>query len=44
VAAPDLPHVDVRFLRRVSEELVVALQAASARLGLRRPTLEAQSR
>ena len=44
VAAPDLPHVDVRFLRRVSEELVVALQSASARLGLRRPTLEAQSR
>ena len=44
VKAPDLPHVDVRFLRRVSEELVVALQSASARLGLRRPTLEAQSR
>jgi len=44
VAAPDLPHVDVRALRRVSEELVVSLQAASARLGLRRPTLEAQSR
>ena len=44
VAAPDLPHVDVRALRRVSEELVVSLQAASAKLGLRRPTLEAQSR
>jgi len=44
VAAPDLPHVDVRSLRRVSEELVVSLQAASAKLGLRRPTLEAQSR
>jgi iron uptake system component EfeO len=43
-AAPDLPHVDVRILRRASEELVVTLQAASARLGLRRPTLEAQSR
>jgi iron uptake system component EfeO len=44
VAAPDLPHVDVRALRRVSEELVVSLQAASAKLGLRRSTLEAQSR
>ncbi|MGA7071853.1 EfeM/EfeO family lipoprotein [Bradyrhizobium sp.] len=44
VAAGDLPHVDVRALRRVSEELVVALQAASVKLGLRRPTLEAQSR
>ena len=44
VAAPDLPHVDVRFLRRASEELVVSLQAASTKLGLRRPTLEAQSR
>ena len=44
VAAPDLPHVDVRALRRVSEELVISLQAASAKLGLRRSTLEAQSR
>ena len=44
VKAPDLPHVDVRALRRVSEELVVSLQAASAKLGLRRSTLEAQSR
>jgi iron uptake system component EfeO len=44
VAVPDLPNVDVRALRRVSEELVVALQAASAKLGLRRSTLEAQSR
>src|SRR3984885_703829 len=44
VAAPDLPHVNVRALRRVSEELVISLQAASAKLGLRRPTLEAQSR
>lgn len=41
VAAPDLPHVDVTALRRASEELVVALQDASARLGLVRPTLEA---
>jgi iron uptake system component EfeO len=44
VAAPDLPHVDVRALRRASEELVVALQAAAEKLGLHRPTLEAQSR
>jgi iron uptake system EfeUOB component EfeO/EfeM len=44
VAANDLPHVDVRALRRASEELVVALQAASTKLGLNRPTLEAQSR
>jgi hypothetical protein len=44
VAVRDLPHVDVRSLRRSSEELVVALQAASVKLGLRRPTLEAQSR
>ena len=44
VAAPDLPHVDTLRLRRASEELVVALQTASARLGLQRPTLEAQSR
>jgi iron uptake system EfeUOB component EfeO/EfeM len=44
VAAPDLPHVDVRSLRRASEELVVSLQAASVKLGLRRPALEVQSR
>jgi iron uptake system component EfeO len=44
VAAPDLPHVDVRALRRASEELVVVLQEAALKLGLRRPTLEAQSR
>jgi iron uptake system component EfeO len=44
VAASDLLHVDVRTLRRDSEELVIALQAASAKLGLPRPTLEAQSR
>jgi chorismate mutase len=44
VAAKDLPHVDVLALRRASEELVVALQGASAKLGLRQPTLEAQSR
>jgi iron uptake system component EfeO len=44
VAAPDLPHVNVRALRRVSEELVISLQGASAKLGLRRPMLEAQTR
>jgi iron uptake system component EfeO len=44
VAVRDLPHVDARALRRTSEELVVALQAAAVKLGLRRPTLEAQSR
>ena len=44
VTAPDLPHVDVRALRRASEELVVALQAAAEKLALHRPTLEAQSR
>jgi iron uptake system EfeUOB component EfeO/EfeM len=41
VEAPDLQHVDIPGLRRASEELVVALQSASAKLGLRRPTLEA---
>ena len=44
VATPDLPHVDIADLRRTSEELVVALQGASAKLGLQRPTLEAQAR
>jgi iron uptake system EfeUOB component EfeO/EfeM len=44
VAAPDLPHVNIPALRRASEELVVALQGASAKLALQRPTLEAQSR
>jgi len=41
VAAPDLPHVDIPALRRASEELVVTLQSASAKLGLQRATLEA---
>src|ERR1700684_3757003 len=36
VAARDLPSLNIPELRRVSEELVIALQAASARLGLRR--------
>ncbi len=44
VAAPDLRRVDIPALRRTSEELVVALQSASSKLGLQRPTLEAASR
>jgi iron uptake system EfeUOB component EfeO/EfeM len=44
VAARDLQHVDIPKLRRASEELVVALQGSSDKLGLRRPTLEAASR
>jgi iron uptake system component EfeO len=44
VAASDLRHVNIRSLRSASEELVLALQGASAKLGLPRPTLEAQSR
>lgn len=44
VAAPDLQHVDIPALRRASEELVVTLQDASDKLGLRRATLEAASR
>jgi hypothetical protein len=40
----DLPSVDNQKLRRASEEFVVALQGASATLGLRRPTLEAAAR
>jgi iron uptake system component EfeO len=43
VAAPDLQHVDVSALRRASEELVITLQGASDKLGLRRSTLEAAS-
>jgi iron uptake system component EfeO len=44
VAAPDLRQVDIPKLRLASEELVVALQGASAKIGLQRPTLEAASR
>ncbi|WP_244626370.1 EfeM/EfeO family lipoprotein [Bradyrhizobium ivorense] len=44
VATSDLPHVNIADLRQTSEELVVALQSASAKLGLQRPTLEAQVR
>jgi iron uptake system component EfeO len=44
VAAPDLQRVDIPALRRSSEELVVTLQYASNKLGLRRPTLEPASR
>lgn len=40
----DLKSVDIPRLRRASEELVVALQGASTKLGLRRPTLEAAAR
>jgi iron uptake system component EfeO len=43
VAARDLPSVDIPELRRVSEELVIMLQGASAKLGLQRATLEAKS-
>ena len=42
VAAPDLTSVDIPALRRTSEELVVTLQSASAKLGLQRATLEAR--
>ena len=42
VAASDLPHVDIPALRRTSEELVVMLQGASTKLGLRRTTMEAR--
>jgi iron uptake system EfeUOB component EfeO/EfeM len=40
----DLKAVNVPKLRRTSEELVIALQSASAKLGLRRPALEAAAR
>jgi iron uptake system component EfeO len=40
VAAPDLRRIDADRLRVVSEELVVALQAAAPSLGLKMPTLE----
>ena len=43
VAARDLPSIDVSDLRRASEELVILLQSASAKLGLQRATLEARS-
>jgi iron uptake system component EfeO len=44
LAVGDLKGVDIPKLRRASEELVVALQGAAAKLGLRRPTLEAAAR
>jgi iron uptake system component EfeO len=37
----DLQQVDIPKLRRATEELAVALQSASAKVGLGRPTLEA---
>jgi iron uptake system component EfeO len=40
VSARDLQRVDIPKLRRTTEELVVALQSAAAKLGLRKPTLE----
>jgi iron uptake system component EfeO len=40
VSAPDLQRVDTSKLRRMTEELVVALQAAAAKLGLQKSTLE----
>src|SRR6201991_4229690 len=42
--ARGLPDVDIPTLRRASEELVITLQGASAKLGLRRSTLEAATR
>ena len=39
-AARDLKSVDIPKLRRTTEELVVALQSAAAKLGLKKPTLE----
>jgi iron uptake system component EfeO len=43
LAVHDLQHVDVSRLRRVTEELVVALQSGASGIGLQRPTLEAAS-
>ena len=43
VAARDLPSIDIPGLRRTTEELVIMLQSASAKLGLQRATLEAKS-
>jgi iron uptake system component EfeO len=40
----DLKQIDVQKLRRITEELVVDLQNAAPRLGLRRSTLEAAVR
>jgi iron uptake system component EfeO len=40
----DLKQIDVQKLRRITEELVVDLQNAAPKLGLRRSTLEAASR
>ena len=37
-------RVDIRALRRASEELVITLQGAATKLGLQRPTLEAATR
>lgn len=40
----NLQRVDIPKLRRTTEELIVALQSAAQKIGLRRPTLEAASR
>jgi iron uptake system component EfeO len=40
VSVKDLRQVDIPKLRRTTEELVVALQGAAARIGLKKPTLE----
>jgi iron uptake system EfeUOB component EfeO/EfeM len=40
IGAPDLRRIDALALRRASEELVIALQSASNKLGLRRTALE----
>src|ERR1700733_1630816 len=40
VSVKDLRQVDIPKLRRTTEELVVALQSAAARIGLKKPTLE----
>jgi iron uptake system component EfeO len=43
VMARDLPSIDIPGLRRTTEEMVIMLQSASAKLGLQRATLEAKS-
>lgn len=40
VSVKDLRRVDIPKLRRTTEELVVALQGAAAKIGLKKPTLE----
>jgi iron uptake system component EfeO len=40
VSVEDLRRVDIPKLRRTTEELVVALRGAAAKIGLKKPTLE----